>query len=307
VEVEALEHFLLNACGNTIAGEHAIGHDDGGATRLASEGALQLARDELEEEKRRLGGLFIGWEVVEDPALFFAAKRRVGEDNIHAIGVADFRNLHREAVAIFNVWVEPGEAEALLQHAGPHLRDCIVTALETGMRKGEILSLQWQHVRWMQNEIAVHWENTKTKHSRRIPISVTLREVLVGRQKALPEGQKEWKQTDFVFGDAVGGRVKDIRTAWDNTVLKAHGVRVSRGHAGRVSAENRARLREIDLNFHDLRHEAGSRKLESGWQLHDVALWLGHSKITTTSTYLNASTQRLHELNERVPLTLVKG
>jgi len=75
-----------------------------------------------------------------------------------------------------------------------------------------------------------------------------------------------------------------------NTVLKAHGIQVARGHAGRVSAENRGWLREIDLNFHDLRHEAGSRKLESGWQLHDVALWLGHTKITTTSTYLNAST-----------------
>ncbi|HYB95021.1 MAG TPA: site-specific integrase [Vicinamibacterales bacterium] len=202
--------------------------------------------------------------------------------------------------------LEPGETEALLQHAGQHLHDCIVAALETGMRKGEILSLQWQHVRWLQNEIAIHWENTKTKHSRRIPISAMLRTVLVRRQKALPEGQEEWNETHFVFGDAVGGRVKDIRTAWDNTVLKAHGIKVARGHAERVSAENRARLREIDLNFHDLRHEAGSRKLESGWQLHDVALWLGHTKITTTSTYLNASTQRLHELNERTPLALVR-
>lgn len=53
----------------------------------------------------------------------------------------------------------------------------------------------------------------------------------------LTQGDVEWKQTYFVFGDAVGGRVKDIRTAWDNTVLKAYGVGMSRGHAGRVSAE----------------------------------------------------------------------
>ncbi len=64
---------------------------------------------------------------------------------------------------------------------------------------------------------------------------------------------------------------------------------------------------EIDLNFHDLRHEAGSRKLEAGWPLHAVSRWLGHTKLTTTDTYLNAPTQLLHELNERVPLTLVKG
>lgn len=158
----------------------------------------------------------------------------------------------------------------------------------------------------MQNEIAINWENTKTQHSRRIPISKTLREVLVRRQKACPESQEEWRATDYVFGDAIGARMKDIRTAWDNTVLKAHGVEVARGHAVGVPAENRARLREIDLNFHDLRHEAGSRKLESGWQLHDVSFWLGHTKVTTTSTYLNATTQRLHELNERTPLVLVR-
>jgi integrase len=90
-------------------------------------------------------------------------------------------------------------------------------------------------------------------------------------------------------------------------VLKAHGVKVARGHAGRVSAENRAKLRELDLNFHDLRHEAGSRKLESGWPLHAVSRWLGHTKLTTTDTYLNAPTRLLHELNERVRLTLVKN
>jgi integrase len=110
-----------------------------------------------------------------------------------------------------------------------------------------------------------------------------------------------------VFGNEIGGRVKDIRTAWDNAVLKAHGVKVARGHAGRVSAENRAKLRELDLNFHDLRHEAGSRKLESGWPLHAVSRWLGHTKLTTTDTYLNAPTRLLHELNERVRLTLVKN
>jgi integrase len=66
------------------------------------------------------------------------------------------------------------------------------------------------------------------------------------------------------------------------------------------------RLREIDLHFHDLRHEAGSRKLEAGWPLHAVSRWLGHSKLTTTDTYLNATTRLLHALNERVSLRAVK-
>ena len=75
---------------------------------------------------------------------------------------------------------------------------------------------------------------------------------------------------------------------------------------GKLSAENRAKLAEIDLNFHDLRHEAGSRKLETGWPLHAVSAWLGHTKLETTAKYLNVTAQYLHELNERKPLTLVK-
>lgn len=201
--------------------------------------------------------------------------------------------------------LEQGEEVALLAHAGPHLRDCIVGALETGMRKTEILSLRWRDIRWLQNEIAIEWSNTKTKQARRIPISATLRELLVRRQQAHPK-DTPWTPENYVFGDGVGGRVLDIRTAWDTAVLRAHGVQV-RGSQGRMSAESREHLRRIDLNFHDLRHEAGSRKLEEGWPLHAVSRWLGHTKLTTTDTYLHATTKLLHDLNERVPLVLVKG
>jgi integrase-like protein len=75
---------------------------------------------------------------------------------------------------------------------------------------------------------------------------------------------------------------------------------------GKLSAGNRAKLAEIDLNFHDLRHEAGSRKLD-GWPLHAVSAWLGHTKLETTAKYLNVTAQYLHELNERKPLMLVRS
>ena len=43
--------------------------------------------------------------------------------------------------------LQPGEEERLLLAAG-RLHDLIVAALETGMRRGEILSLQWSQVRF---------------------------------------------------------------------------------------------------------------------------------------------------------------
>jgi integrase len=47
--------------------------------------------------------------------------------------------------------IELADSESL----NPHLNDCIVAALETGMRKAAILSLQWKQVRWLQNDLRI--------------------------------------------------------------------------------------------------------------------------------------------------------
>jgi integrase len=104
-----------------------------------------------------------------------------------------------------------------------------------------------------------------------------------------------------------GHQIKDIKTAWENAVLKAHGVKPRRTATAGLLGECQAALDEIHLHFHDLRHEAGSRKLEAGWPLHAVSIWLGHANVTTTARYVNVKSDYLHELNERAPLMLVKS
>jgi integrase len=110
-----------------------------------------------------------------------------------------------------------------------------------------------------------------------------------------------------VFGDEAGEQVKDIKTAWENVVLKARSVKPERTRGGRLSAGCRERLRGIDLTFHDLPHEAGSRKLDAGWPLHAVSVWLGYADVTTTTRDVNVKDDYLQELTERPPLTLVKS
>jgi integrase len=167
--------------------------------------------------------------------------------------------------------------------ANQHLRDMIDAALETGCRCGELLSLQWSQVRWLRNEIFLPGEKTKTNRDRAQPISTALRLILVRRQQG-PDG-KPHKPEAFVFGNEACEQVREIKGAWGSACERA-GAK--------------------DLRFHDLRHEAGSRKLEAGWPIHAVSAWLGHTSITTTMRSLNVTSRQLHELNERPVLVAVR-
>jgi integrase len=68
------------------------------------------------------------------------------------------------------------------------------------------------------------------------------------------------------------------------------GAETRRIHTAVLTPESRAALRAIDLHFHDLRREAGSRWLDAGVPLHRIQQWLGHANISQTSTYLCAET-----------------
>src|SRR4029453_5248011 len=100
-----------------------------------------------------------------------------------------------------------GEEAALLEHANLLLKDVIVTALATAMRIGEILLLQWKHVRFGQGEIYLPAGKTKSKRDRIIPIAIKpdLREILTRRQKGMTEGPNPQPFTfganHYVFGD----------------------------------------------------------------------------------------------------------
>ncbi len=200
--------------------------------------------------------------------------------------------------------LEPGEDVQLLIHAG-RLRDLITAALETGCRQGELLSLQWRQV--LARDLFLPAGKTKAKKTRRIPISSVLRDVLAARRndpagEPLPPGA-------YVFGDALGRRARNIREAWAKTVLKAHGiVPITDRKLGRLTSASREQFKLIDLHFHDLRREAGSRWMDAGVPLSTIQKWLGHANIAQTSTYLAATgggdadaMRRFEEASGRLP------
>lgn len=146
-------------------------------------------------------------------------------------------------------------------------------------------------------------EHTKDRERRILPISSRLRKLLEMRRDG-PDGTP-LPPAAHVFGDEIGRCVGSVKRAWQTAVLRAHGhkpVWIWTRKKGpndkgttKLSRESQAAYRAIDLHFHDLRHEAGSRLLEAGWPVHHVQHMLGHASLEQTSTYLNATLRGLHE------------
>jgi integrase len=148
------------------------------------------------------------------------------------------------------------------------LRDVVVAALETGCRRGELLSLQFWQIRFSSRaEIFLAASKTKTKRDRRVPMSSVLREIL--ERRCLDPAGTPLPADGFVFGDEVGRRRKTIKDVWKIAVGRA----------------------KIDgLHFHDLRRECGSRWMDAGVPL---APFSGGSDTRTSRRRAPTSVRRL--------------
>jgi integrase len=203
------------------------------------------------------------------------------------------------------------EEARLLAACDPHLRSVVEAAIQSGMRRGEILGLRWADVsgltiveskdrpghhecQWAgRAEIVLSAASTKTRRERRIPISSRLRSILEMRRFD-PKGEAH-EATAYVFGNALGQKVDSTKRAWQTAVLRAYGEPIVRTPTMNLAPECRATLKRVNLHFHDLRRECGSRWLEGGVPIHVVRDWLGHTNVSQTSTYLAGTVRTSHD------------
>ena len=73
-------------------------------------------------------------------------------------------------------WLTPSEEQRLLATAPGWLRELIIFALHTGMRRGEILSLRWEDVDFSRRTLVVM--KSKNRDRRTIPLNATVMELL---------------------------------------------------------------------------------------------------------------------------------
>ena len=137
------------------------------------------------------------------------------------------------------------EEDQLLAAAAPHLRSIIIAALDSGMRRGEILSEGWEHVDFTRRILYVTKSKTAGGEGREIPLTERFLADLEARRK--PEG------VIFTFDKQPITRIK---TAWKGAL-------------------RRAGLRHV--RFHDLRHAFNTRLLEVGVQQEVRKALMGHS------------------------------
>lgn len=131
-------------------------------------------------------------------------------------------------------------------------------AIETAMRRGELVGLRWEHID-LTRRIA-HLPDTKNGESRTVPLSSAAIKVLRGLPRSL-NGQ--------VFP---GLTTEAIKLAF-------------------VRARRNAGLE--DLHFHDLRHEATTRLFEKGLNIMEVASITGHKDLRMLRRYTHLRAEDL--------------
>jgi integrase/recombinase XerD len=168
---------------------------------------------------------------------------------------------------------------------GPSMHDRIIGAIELCCRQGEMLLIQNKRVDWDTHTIGIPGHTTKDKENRRIPFDPD------GRLSAILRRRGNLGPNAFVFGTENGEYVASFKTAWESSLLIANGHDTKRPkHGARVDRE---KLRQIDLHWHDIRHEGACRLLADGVDIRIIQLMLGHASVQQTQRYLNVTDEEL--------------
>ena len=179
------------------------------------------------------------------------------------------------------------EEKRLLNSAPDYLKDIIICALNTGMRKSEVLHLRWDQVDMKRSIIILDALSTKTKKKRKIPINGFLKKTL-----SKIKIHNRDKVHIFLSGNGTVYKSQDsLNRIWKKTLERA-------------KIEN--------LRFHDLRHTAATRMAEATGNIIAVSRILGHTNIFTTMRYahpdksLIACTDSLESHSTTVAKTVAK-
>ncbi len=155
--------------------------------------------------------------------------------------------------------LKTGEFDRILKQAleyGGQLPMLFELAVETAMRRGELLSLEWRNIDLHKR--TAYLPETKNGSSRTVPLSARAIELI-------KQVERNGSHVFDMEGDSVGQAFRRVTS--------------------------RAGIK--DLRFHDLRHEATSRLFEKGLQIMEVSAITGHKDLTMLRRYTHLDAEKL--------------
>jgi len=173
------------------------------------------------------------------------------------------------------------EANSLLMHVDEKWYPLVLTALRTGMRRGELIALKWSCVDFIRNTVTVEqsdWQGilgpTKNGESRTLPMSRELAQVLRQHRQHSPESK-------FVFCNRDGTR-----------------LRFTQIKRPIYCACREARLRK--MQWHTFRHTFASHLVMAGVGLKEVQELMGHKTLSMTLRYAHLTPNALADAVEKL-------
>lgn len=149
-------------------------------------------------------------------------------------------------------------------HFADYLEPLVITAMNTGMRRGELLHLRWADVDLARRTVRVRATTSKTEKTRSIPLNDEAHRVLSQWHRQREKGG--W----LVFPGRNGQVMQGLKTAYNKLVDDAQ---------------------VEDFGFHDLRHHFASQLVMRGVHLLTVKELLGHHSVTMTERYAHLAAE----------------
>ncbi len=160
------------------------------------------------------------------------------------------------------------------------LRELLVVAVSTGLRRGELLNLMWKDVDLERRVLHVQsGKNFRTKGGRQrvVPMSETLFHLLWDKAQR--------STCEYVF--TLNG--KKVLDSWASHKFKRYVRRIGLSEK---------------LHFHSLRHTFATWLVQEGVSIYEVQKLLGHSNISVTQIYSHLAASELHSAVNKISVSL---
>jgi integrase len=172
----------------------------------------------------------------------------------------------RQARTSANAWRRARKKDLLppLPHYGDHLTPAVLLSMNTGMRRGELLSLRWTAIDFKGKQLTIEGLAAKNQQTRYLPLNSEALATLKAWREQAPDNDRA-----FPFDKSSG-----FKSAWAPLLTRA---------------------KITSFRWHDLRHHFGSRLVQAGVPLNTVRELLGHGSLAMTLRYAHLAPDQKRE------------